>query len=256
VIVLYEGTPGSGKSFHAINDIFRILQRGINVIANFPVDVDKIKEISKSKKMGQFVYVSNQNLTVDYLYKFAMANHDIGKEGQTRLFIDECQVKFNPRDYRNKDRMDFILFFSQHRKLGYNVTLITQMDRLIDRQIRGCIEYRVKHRKVNNFGTFGMFIPITVFAAVEYWNGINQKIGSTMIVYKKKIAQLYDSYALFDDITDTSKIDKRAVETINVMKEKKELKKSNKKKVNLTIKKIKYLRFILNLRKGVLSWMK
>jgi len=249
-IELYEGTPGSGKSYHCMKDIYRILPRGINVIANFPVDVAKIKEMSKSKKMGKFLYVNNQNLTVDFLYSFAKDNHELGKENQTRLFIDECYIKFDPRGYGDKDRKSFILFFSQHRKLGYNVTLIAQMDRMIDRQIRGCIESRFKHRKVNNFGTFGMFIPWTTFCAVEYWYGLNHKLGSTFMIYNKKIGNLYDSYAIFDDMTDTSRMDKRVVETINALKEKKEKQESAKgiKKVKLSVKKVKFLRFILKLK--------
>lgn len=249
MITLYDGTPGSGKSFHCIKDIVFSLTHGKNVIANFPVAVEKIQ--CDKKKMGKFLYVSNKNLTVKFLYDFAKKNHERGKEGLTKLVIDEAQTKFNPRDFKASDRAEFNQFFSLHRKLGYNVLLISQNDRLIDRQIRCNIEYRVKHRKVNNFGTIGMFIPFSVFAAIEYWYGINEKLGTNMIIFKKKLADLYDSYALFDDLTDAKSFNSDALEVVNAMKDRENENKVKvkNKKVNLSVKKIKILRFILRLKR-------
>ena len=79
-----------------------------------------------------------------------MDNHKIGKEGQTLVVIDECQIIFNCRDFGRKDRNAWVTFFAQHRKLGFNVILITQSDRMLDRQIRSLVEEEVKHRKLNN----------------------------------------------------------------------------------------------------------
>lgn len=248
MITLYDGTPGSGKSFHCIKDIVFSLTHGKNVIANFPVAIDKIK--CDPKKMGKFLYVSNSNLTVKFLYEFAKENHERGKEGLTKIVIDEAQTKFNPR-VKSNDRIEFNQFFSLHRKLGYNVLLITQNDRLIDRQIRCNIEYRVKHRKINNFGTIGMFIPFSVFAAIEYWYGINEKLGTNMIIFKKKLADLYDSYALFDDLTDGKSIPKEALDVVSAMKDKENLIKTANKKRKLSFKliKIKLFRFYLSKRR-------
>ena len=65
-------------------------------------------------------------------------------------------------------------FFVQHRKLGYNMILISQNDRQIDRQIRSLFEYEIKHRKVNNF-KIGKLIPVSAFASITYWYGVNEK---------------------------------------------------------------------------------
>ena len=72
------------------------------------------------------------------------------------VVVDECSSIWNARDWNNtinkSSRMDWLKFFVQHRKLGYNfILLITQNDRQIDKQIRSLIEYEVTHRKVNNF---------------------------------------------------------------------------------------------------------
>ena len=70
---------------------------------------------------------------------------------------------------------------------------------MLDKQIRSLIEYDVKHIKMNN--GFFFFLP-TSFLAVEKWYGQRMKLGSQVIWYHKRIAALYDSYALFDTMTD------------------------------------------------------
>ena len=72
---------------------------------------------------------------------------------------------------------------------------------MLDKQIRSLSEYDVKHIKMNN--GFFFFLP-TSFLAVEKWYGQRMKLGSQVIWYHKRIAALYDSYALFDTMTDSS----------------------------------------------------
>lgn len=204
MIWLYSGTPGSGKSLHMARDILHKLRRKQNVIANFPINMELVQKgifgLGK-RKTGLFTYIDNSELTVKYLAEYAFKNHKQGKEGQTLLCIDECQVIYNAREFNNKERLEWVKFYSQHRKLGYNVILVSQNDRMIDRQIRCLIEYDIKHRKANSFGTIGMLIPIPLFAAVTYWYGVKEKCGVEFFTYNKKYAKLYDSYAVFDEKT-------------------------------------------------------
>lgn len=193
MIWLYSGTPGSGKSFHALRDILqKVKQRKNNtVIANFPVDCGKYQD--------NFLYLDNSEITVDFLINYAVKNHKIGIENQTLVVIDEAGVKFNCRDglqgSASKIRMEWLKFFSQHRKLGYNFILVAQSDRQLDKQIRLNIEYDVIHKKINNFF---FFLPTTVFLAVNRWYGQKMKVGHEVIFFSKKIAAKYDSYKMFD----------------------------------------------------------
>ena len=193
MIYLYSGTPGSGKSLHALKDICFKLKHNGNVIANFPI---KIENLGKLK--GEFIFKNDDDLTVDFLTNYAYKNHIKGKEGQTLLVIDEAQGLFNPREYTRADRKLYNKFFSLHRHLGFNVILITQNDRLLDRQIRCLIEYDVKHRNINNYIFIGKLFPIKVFACITYWYGVREKIQVEFFSYRKKLGNLYDSYALFD----------------------------------------------------------
>ena len=195
MIYFYSGTPGSGKSLHLARDIYNRLNRSNNprVIANFKINNKMIK-----KKNASFVYLENKDITVEYLVKYAIKNHVLGKENQTMLIFDEAHTIWNSRDWqKNKDRNEWLKFFSQHRKLGYNIIITSQNDRQLDRQIRIQFEYEVVHRKINNFKV-GKFLPLSTFIAITRWYGINEKIDSEIFFYRKKWGKFYDSYGTFE----------------------------------------------------------
>lgn len=195
-ISLYTGTPGSGKSYNAIYQILWALRLNKMVIANFP-----IKFTAKEIKRGydqRFFYLSNEQITVEGLVVFAIEHGMIErkKESQCLVVIDEAGGRFNCRESLKTDRAEWIDFFSQYRKLGYYFILVAQNDRMIDKQIRGFVEYEVIHRKVNRFGPFRI-LPITLFIAVEKWYVVKQKVGAEFILFRKRISEHYDTYAMF-----------------------------------------------------------
>lgn len=200
MIWLYSGTPGSGKSYHATKDVIFNLRHSTGVICNFPVNV---KAVRRAK--AHFEYVDNGDLTPDYLFRFSKKYHKYGKEGQTLIVIDEAQLIFNCRTFANKDRQSWIKFFSQHRKLGFNVILIAQSDRMLDRQIRCLIETDIRHRKLNNYGMFGfmiglLFFNASIFYCSEYWAcGNSIKVGGKWLIYNPRVSRIYDSYEIFEE---------------------------------------------------------
>lgn len=200
MITLYTGTPGSGKSFHSIKIILNVLSWGRMVIANFPINFTK-REIKKGYDK-RFFYWTNEEITIENLIIFALENGMIekAKESQCLVVIDEAGGRFNCRDFAKSDRRNWIDFFSQHRKVGYDFILVAQNDRMLDRQIRGYIETEKKHRKTNNFGPF-VFLPFTLFVAVEHWYTAKQRVGSEFFLFRKKIAKRYDSMRMFSGFT-------------------------------------------------------
>lgn len=205
--MLYSGTPGSGKSFHAARDILARFRRGGGLICNFPVRAPAEMGIRPRKPL-RVSYWDNSEITPGRLIAYAERYHQIGVEGQTLVIIDEAQIIYNCRDGLGRQdkqlRMDWIKFYTQHRKLGYNILLIAQNDRMIDRQIRVLIETETKHRKLNNYGLGGALLSLlsinsTWFVAIDKWyGGNNVKLGSQMIRYNRKTAGVYDSYRTFD----------------------------------------------------------
>lgn len=194
MVLLYSGTPGSGKSYHATKRVHDMTKKGMFVIANFSV-------ILPPAQAGRFFFVPTEELTVDFLLNFHLEHLKHGKESQCLILIDEAAVLFNSRDYGRKDRSDWLKFFAQHRKLGYDVILITQQDRSLDRQIRGVIEYNYIHRKLTNFGFKGWIIRFIIhkqFVCIHIWYPIKERLDCEYFRINKKIANSYDTFSLFN----------------------------------------------------------
>ena len=200
-IYLYSGTPGSGKSLHSAKDIIDWFKKGKPVISNFDVDLSPYPK-------AKHTCVEDLDLTPEFLAEFSrnfFGGRKLTKKDEDTilLVIDECQLMFNSREYQKKDRKIWIKFFTMHRKLGYRVILIAQMDKMLDKQIRGVIEYEYIHRKLSNFGKAGKILTLffggETFTAVQMWYPLKLKIGSSFFKCKKKYYKLYDSYVTFGE---------------------------------------------------------
>lgn len=198
MIYLYSGTPGSGKSLHMANDIYLGGKMGRKqYIVNFPIATEKLKHPENIK------IVDNDWLTVDNLMKYAMDywKDKPVKEGYIKLYIDEAQVLFNSRDYQKNYKEGWVKFFSNHRHLGYDIIMVSQFDRMLDRQIRSLIEHECKHRKAKEMGIGGQIYNIValggLFVYVDFYYPLKMKTGMGFFKFNKKVASLYDTHALF-----------------------------------------------------------
>lgn len=211
-VIIYTGTPGSGKSYHATALVHRATKRKINVIANFVIDLPE-------EQKERFTYKPTANMTPAEFIRFHLENHEkdskgrLAREGQTIIMIDEASILFNSREFNRKDRQDWVVFFSQHRKFGFDIILITQMDRSIDRQIRGVIEYNHIHRKLTNFGLKGYVIKLLTggksFVCIKRWYLISGKdgiVGKEYFGIKKKVAATYDTFSMFSVAEESENI--------------------------------------------------
>jgi zona occludens toxin (predicted ATPase) len=198
MIKIFTGTPGSGKSYNMAREIRRALRRGKNVISTVPID---IKFVSKNGriKIGNYKHIPINEISPEKLFEFMVNHHEKGKESQTKVFIDECQIIFNSRNWNQNGRMEWILFFTCHRHLGFNIYLITQNDGFVDKQIRPLIEIEVKHKKVSNML---WWFPLTVFVQREEWYGHAQKvrIATDFVICMPHIFKTYDSYTIYDEV--------------------------------------------------------
>lgn len=207
MIYLYSGTPGSGKSLHQAIDIYYHLKYKRPVIANFDVNTSKFNN-------PIFLYIDNINLKPEKLVKISQdyfQNHKF-KEGAIKLYIDECQILFNSREWNKDGRKEWLVFFTQHRKYGFDIYLVAQFDRMIDRQIRSLIEYEVIHRKVKNFGKFGWFLNLitggNLFVAVTMWYPMRTKERTEFEFYKgkKKYFEIYNTFKTFNKSIEKNNI--------------------------------------------------
>lgn len=208
MIYLYSGTPGSGKSLHQASDLYWWVRSGHLSITNFQFNDSSLR----NKKGGANYYVPNDKLSPELLVKVSKAYFTNKKfrEGSIRLYIDECQLLFNAREWNIQGRKQWLSFFTQHRKYGYDIYLIAQFDRMIDRQIRSLIEYEIIHRKVSNFGKFGKILSLItggkLFVAVKVWYPLKEKVGSEFFRANKRYYSLYDTFNTFSTDDDVKSV--------------------------------------------------
>lgn len=197
MITMYTGTPGSGKSYNACRRIFwRLKKKNHNqVIANFAVNREYFE---KYKFRGQFYHFWPEKLNVPNLIEFAETMHEPKKESQTLLVFDEASLIFNAREWaKDGDRKEWLSFFAQHRKFGYEIIFICQDDRQLDRQIRSLVEYEKIHRKVSNYKLL-KYLPFTLFVCVQVWYSMKMKTNSEWFFYHEKFGEFYDTYNTFN----------------------------------------------------------
>lgn len=225
MIYFFTGNPGNGKSLHMAEVIYKSVLKGKNVIANFEINESVFEKCRHREKHGLFIYEPNKywihnaykNRSDKYSYleglrNFALRYHKRDAkghiiEGQTILCLDECQSIFNSRTWNRSDRLEWVDFLRNHRKYGYDVYLVSQDDKVIDKQIRSILQYEFEHRCLNYYKWFGRFLGLLaggrLFVCIKrnYSIGGSKKqsrVNATYFVGKKRYYDFYDSYKLFD----------------------------------------------------------
>lgn len=215
---VYTGTLGSGKSLDATLVIEQCLNKGMNVIANYRINLDAIlnkptfsrtytdrkKRVKVIPAKAKFFYVPDETLNVRWLVDYWEKYHGKPCESATLIVIDEASMTFNARDWSAKSRSDWIKFIRHSRKLGFDIIMITQMISDIDKQIRGLFDFNVIHKKLTSFKIF-KFLTIfgfNYFVKIYVNVPLNEKSNSEIFAYKKRYSTLYDTYEMFMNIRD------------------------------------------------------
>ena len=232
-IYLRTGNPGHGKSYGAIRVIRDALDRGEWVATNIVLREGWAETMARTNLFRRMVPGRVAKTAASYEARMHVS-HDLGefsrlrlpecgkcsgcvrhgkchKEGRGRLVLDEAHNWLNSRTWdadesgqgRTKAqavqaRMDIVRLFSQHRKLGWHVDLITQDELNLDRQVRGLFEYHVHLKNLRRYRALGIFpvVPCNVFVAVTTWHDNEKsKLGVETFLLNKKLAGCYDTTA-------------------------------------------------------------
>lgn len=197
LIEIYTGYPGTGKSLHVAQRVRSVARRGYPVISN----------VKYNLKEGRSIYVPNPRLTPEALEKFAVAYWQGKvqvKEGSILLVIDEAQLMLNSRDWQDSKRMQWLGFFSQHRKLGYSIVLVAQTRDMLDKQIRSLAEEYVAHVRIDRMRVLGPIIRVLtcghpLVLCSHRYAGVRQdsrdaRLGSEYVLGRRSLYRVYDSY--------------------------------------------------------------
>lgn len=172
MILLLTGTPGSGKSAAAVDMGLEHVCNGGVVVSNFELTNDWFDKLARfhwstwfsadrRRRRGSMLrdrwwsYRTLDDLwhIPDQFCCYLSSGMRKQFEGRYLLIIDEAQLIFNARSWQRN--FPWIEFFSQHRKLGYDVILIAHDDQMIDSQVRSFIELRIQLRNMRH-----IFLPI------------------------------------------------------------------------------------------------
>lgn len=220
MITCFTGTPGSGKSLHVAKELRdHLRRRNTLTITNYPIN-------PPSGTRSELVCLDSVDFgLLDVLDAYQEWRDRTGlpvKEGQVLLVIDECQLVFSNRDWQKPDRKAWISFFTQHRKLGFNVYLVVQDLGMVDKQIRSIIEYECNHFKAGLFGWFGFLIwlvclghPLIVARTrIPRYGASNAGVISrSFFIGRRSLYKMYDTTAMFGaDLESLARLARAAAE--------------------------------------------
>lgn len=222
MIEVQQGTPGSGKSATAVARAILHLKKGGVVAANFSL-VDGWADVIagrmiRSRFSAQYRYDQAASMyqrfyrvnSLEAIREIKPREQAVGlykddgtySEGAGLLLLDEAQLIFNARNFQKN--MDWIEFFTQHRKIGWNVIMIAHTIEMIDKQIRPLAEYESRFRNLQKlkFPVIGLpMAPFPLFLVIRRYAGLGA--GANVIadrdLYPLPLwaARLYDSLHVF-----------------------------------------------------------
>lgn len=228
VMTIFQGSLGSGKSASMVLDCIEHLERGGVCAANFgflPGWAETLAARYLSVRLG---IRDGKKIAHDYWSRF-MSIGDVGSlwkasdiliprckgkvakqyEGRGRLYIDEAQLFFNSRAWKGND--EFIHFFSQSRKLKWDIIIVAHDVSMIDKQIRNFLEYEYRFRNMQKIKIPIIGIPLSpvpCFLGIQRYAGraagAGQVISRKLYPFFKFASNLYDSSLVFQTelITD------------------------------------------------------
>jgi zona occludens toxin len=186
VIVLVTGPPGSGKSFFAVRQLGEALNTGKSVATNVQLSPHTPELVARANKV-RYLRPGRVAQTQARVARATYVAHDVHElfrvrlrgegEGRGVMVLDEAHVWLNSRAWSADDRHAIVTFFTQHRKLGWDVYLIVQDAEMIDKQVRVLVEYQVHLRNLRRARLFGLipFSPVNLFLAIWTWHGMRGK---------------------------------------------------------------------------------
>ncbi len=195
MIICYEGTPGSGKSYDAVKKILDNLARGRKVYTN----IDGMGDSAKREYMCKLLGFDDITISTNLIW-FDRNNENLFNfwehmEQGSLMVLDEAQNYFSNRDWQSDKNKAFSKWASTHRHYGFDVVLITQDYEKIDSHVRTLVEWTYRYRKVNFFGSAvkNKYI-VYAFAGEPSGKALSKHIRS----YDKRVFFCYESYVSKD----------------------------------------------------------
>jgi zona occludens toxin len=199
-----SGKPGGGKSYEAVvNHIIPIVTRDKRkVVTNLPLNIDRFCSVYGEFCRDLIVVVDGQFHNYGGERPFSKKDHYLqyenweNEKGQkVYFFIDECHLAM-PSSGTEKELAEF---FSMHRHYGFDIMLITQNFRKVNRDIKDMIVNHYRAIKKSMMGQDDKYILKVHDGAVSS----NQSVVATHErEYEKKYFSFYQSHTKSESSVD------------------------------------------------------
>lgn len=186
MIYAVKGRPGGGKSYYAARKAIQELMLGKCVVSNVTLRPGWEEKAAQHAYFSRMRGKSIDEIASGLLSRYHQLDPDdtdalrelfrvrVAGERESRgvAILDEAHNWLNARKWNDGDRQDYVAWFTQHRKLGFDVYLLSQAIESIDAQIRRLIEYYVVLRNLKRWKVVGISpIPMNIFIAITVWDG-------------------------------------------------------------------------------------
>lgn len=140
------------------------------------------------------------------------------KEGRGHAVLDEAHQWLNARTWDADEtgqattkaqavrrRLDIVRYFATHRHRGWQITLVTQDDANLDKQVRSLFETHTHLKNLRRFKLLGLLpvVPVNVFVAVTHWHDNDKtRLGVESYLLSRKLARCYDTFGAGRHLAD------------------------------------------------------
>ncbi len=193
MIICYEGTPGSGKSYDAVRKVLDNLKLGRTVYTN----IDGLDDVLKREFIKLYTGLDDYDLGTRLVCFDSREVFDIYPKvkGGSLLVIDEAHKWFNARNWQKPENISFANYCSEHRHYGIDILLITQDINKLDSQVRSNIEWTYRYKKIN---FVGRLISNSYLCHAFQEDGSGKPLKTIRRQYEKRVFQCYKSYVAKD----------------------------------------------------------
>ena len=201
-VYFVTGKLGGGKSLMSVSKLRDYLLDNRVVATNMDLRLHYL--INRNARQSKVMRVPDRPTSADLL-AIGRGNNTKDETRNGGLFLDECGVWFNTRNWSASGRQDIINFLLMARKLGWDVFLMVQNISLIDKQARDSIaEFVVYCSRMDKIhipfiSSIYKFLTGSKLPLPKIHNGI-VKMGTSLHGIKSDHWTLYgtDLYSAYD----------------------------------------------------------
>lgn len=205
MIYIVTGKLGAGKSLLAVQRAIDYALEGRRVATNFPIDFANIALTPSSKLSHAPVTVLPSVPKYNDLMMLGQGGEHEDTAGA--LVLDECAQFLNARNWQGPERELTINWLLHARKRRWDVFLIVQHERMLDKQIRDALaEYVVTVKRTDRLRV--PFLPFNLprmhIGVVRYGLDHNAMVADRWITRGGLPMQCYDTTQIFKEEDDVA----------------------------------------------------